>query len=50
MLRKLQMEGGIKWLRTKSKDSILKEHDRGVLVVEIGGEVLLRGVKRKGGV
>jgi hypothetical protein len=27
---------------TESKDSILKERDRGVLVVEIGGEVLLR--------
>jgi hypothetical protein len=27
---------------TESKDIILKERDRGVLVVEIGGEVLLR--------
>jgi hypothetical protein len=25
-----------------SNDRILKEHDRGVLVVEIGGEILLR--------
>lgn len=29
-------------MATESKDNILKERDRGVLVVEMGGEVLLR--------